>query len=106
MPRGDETTTRAVSTALAQRAGKVLPWKAFRDAVGGAPQAGFAELLDASSRWPCELHAAGTVRLGHCRLQASLSLAKSYPIPPGARPVSRPVPPLTHFAHRQRNHRP
>jgi hypothetical protein len=58
-----ETTALAVSTALSQKAGKVLPWKTVRDAVGGSLQARFAELVDGSAKWPCELHAAGTVRL-------------------------------------------
>ncbi len=31
--------------------------------VGGAIQARFAELVDSLARWPCEMHAAGTVRL-------------------------------------------
>jgi hypothetical protein len=58
-----ETTALAVSTALSQKAGKVLPWKTVRDVVGGSLQARFAELADGSASWPCELHAAGTVRL-------------------------------------------
>lgn len=58
-----ETTALAISMALSQKAGKVLPWKTVRDAVGGALQARFVELIDASTKWPCEMHAAGTVRL-------------------------------------------
>jgi hypothetical protein len=58
-----ETTALAVSSALSQKAGKVLPWKTLRDADGGALQARFAGLVDGSSKWPCEMHAAGTVRL-------------------------------------------
>jgi hypothetical protein len=58
-----ETTALALSSALSQKAGKVLPWKAVRDAIGGSLQARFAELIDGSAKWPCEMHAAGTVRL-------------------------------------------
>ena len=58
-----ETTVLAISSALSQKVGKVLPWKTVRDAVGGSLQARFAELVDDSVKWPCEIHAAGTVRL-------------------------------------------
>jgi hypothetical protein len=59
----EETTALAISTVLSQKAGKVLPWKTVRDAVGAALQARFAELVEGSAKWPCEMHAAGTVRL-------------------------------------------
>ena len=58
-----ETTALAVSAALSQKTGKVLPWKTVRDAISGSLQARFAELIDGSVKWPCEMHAAGTVRL-------------------------------------------
>lgn len=61
--KDNETTALAVSSALSQKAGSVLPWKTVRDAIGGALQARFAELADGSAKWPCEVHAAGTVRL-------------------------------------------
>ncbi len=58
-----ETTALAVASALSHKAGKVLPWKTIRDVVGGSLQARFVELVDSTTKWPCELHAAGTVRL-------------------------------------------
>jgi hypothetical protein len=61
--KGVETTALAVLSALSQKVGTVLPWKTVRDAVSGALSARFAELVDGSAKWPCEMHAAGTVRL-------------------------------------------
>lgn len=61
--KNGETTALAVTTALSQKAGTVLPWKTVRDAIGGALQARFTELAGGSSTWPCEMHAASTVRL-------------------------------------------
>lgn len=61
--KGGETTALAVSSSLSQKVGTVLPWKTVRDAIGGALSARFAELVDGSAKWPCEMHAAGTVRL-------------------------------------------
>lgn len=61
--KGAETTALAVSSSLSQKVGTVLPWKTVRDAIGGALSARFAELVDGSAKWPCEMHAAGTVRL-------------------------------------------
>jgi hypothetical protein len=58
-----ETTALAIATALSHRVGKTLPWKTFRDAISGSLQARFTELTDGSGKWPCELHAAGSVRL-------------------------------------------
>jgi hypothetical protein len=58
-----ETTALAISTALTQKAGKTLPWKTVRDVISGALQARFTELADGSGNWPCELHAAGSIRL-------------------------------------------
>ncbi|GIW78771.1 MAG: hypothetical protein KatS3mg105_0578 [Gemmatales bacterium] len=59
----DETTALAVATALSQKVGKVLPWKTVRDAITGSLQARFIELVDGSTNWPCEFHAADSVRL-------------------------------------------
>jgi RecD/TraA family predicted helicase len=58
-----ETTALAVASALSHKAGQVLPWKTVRDAIAGTLQARFAELVDGSAKWPCEMHAAGAVRL-------------------------------------------
>jgi Protein of unknown function (DUF499) len=61
--KGGETTALAISSALSHKAGKVLPWKTVRDALGGSLQARFTELTEGSAKWPCEVHAAGTIRL-------------------------------------------
>jgi hypothetical protein len=59
----DETTALAVATALSQKVGKVLPWKTVRDVITGSLQARFTELVDGSAKWPCEFHAAQSIRL-------------------------------------------
>ncbi len=64
--QNDEATALAIATALSQKAGKVLPWKTVRDAISGSLQARFVELADGSARWPCEFHAAQSVRLKLC----------------------------------------
>jgi hypothetical protein len=61
--KDDETTTLAVATALSHRAGKVLPWKTVRDVITGSFQARFTELVDGSAKWPCEFHAAQSIRI-------------------------------------------
>jgi len=61
--KDDETTALAVATALSQKAGKVLPWKTVRDVITGSLQARFTELADGSVKWPCEYHAAQSIRL-------------------------------------------
>jgi len=61
--KDDETTALAVATALSQKAGKVLPWKTVRDVITGSLQARFTELVDGSVKWPCEYHAAQSIRL-------------------------------------------
>ncbi len=59
----EETTALAVATALSQKAGKVLPWKTVREVITGSLQARFTELVDSSANWPCEFHAAQSIRL-------------------------------------------
>jgi hypothetical protein len=59
----DETTALAVATTLSQRVGKVLPWKTVRDVITESLQARFTELVDSSAKWPCEFHAAQSIRL-------------------------------------------
>lgn len=59
----DETTALAVATGLSQKVGKVLPWKSVRDVITDSLQARFTELVDGSVKWPCEYHAAQTIRL-------------------------------------------
>ncbi len=61
--KDDEATALAVATGLSQKAGKVLPWKTVRDVITGSLQARFTELVDGSVKWPCEYHAAQTIRL-------------------------------------------
>jgi hypothetical protein len=61
--KDDETTALAVATALSQKAGKVLPWKTVRDVITGSLQARFTELVDGSAKWPCEFHAAQSIRI-------------------------------------------
>ncbi len=52
-----------MATALSQKVGKVLPWKTVRDVITGSLQARFTELVDGSGKWPCEFHAAQSIRL-------------------------------------------
>jgi hypothetical protein len=52
-----------VATGLSQKAGKTLPWKTVRDAITSSLQARFTELVDGSAAWPCEFHAAKSVRI-------------------------------------------
>lgn len=59
----DETTALAVATGLSQKAGRVLPWKTVREVITGSLQARFTELVDGSGTWPCEFHAAQSIRL-------------------------------------------
>ncbi|HUY90367.1 MAG TPA: DUF499 domain-containing protein [Pirellulales bacterium] len=61
--QGEETNALAIATALSHKAGKTLPWKTVRDAIGSSLQARFNELADNSAAWPCELHAAKSVRI-------------------------------------------
>jgi len=59
----DETNALAVATALSQKAGKTLPWKTVKDVIGASLQARFTELVDGAGTWPCEVHAAKSVKL-------------------------------------------
>jgi hypothetical protein len=61
--KDDEATALAIATALSQKAGKVLPWKTVRDVITASLQARFTELVDGSVKWPCEFHAAQTIRI-------------------------------------------
>ncbi len=60
---GEETNALAVATGLSQKAGKTLPWKTVRDAITSSLQARFTELVDGSAAWPCDFHAAKSVRI-------------------------------------------
>lgn len=57
------STALYIATALSMKAGKTLPWKTVRDAIGGALQARFLSMAEASGPWPCEYPAAQQVRL-------------------------------------------
>jgi len=59
---GDETNALAIATALSQKAGKTLPWKTVKDAIGASINR-FTLLADGSAPWPCDLPAAQTVKL-------------------------------------------
>ncbi len=60
--QGDATNALALSNALANRAGKALPWPLVRDAVDGALKA-FLELTVDSGAWPCEFPNAQHVKI-------------------------------------------
>ncbi|MEW5980195.1 MAG: DUF499 domain-containing protein [Acidobacteriota bacterium] len=60
----EQTTALAISSALSQKAGKVLPWKTVRDVITASLQARFIELIEGSDKWPCDFPAAQSVRLG------------------------------------------
>ena len=61
--QGEATTALALASGLSNKLGKTLPWKTIRDVVTGSLQARFVELSDGSGAWPCEFHAAQTVRI-------------------------------------------
>jgi hypothetical protein len=61
--QGEETNALAVATGLSQKAGNTLPWKTVRDAITSSLQARFMALADGSTAWPCEFHAAKSVRI-------------------------------------------
>src|SRR6202790_3028539 len=60
--KGGETTALSVATARSHKFGKVLPWT-IQDVIAGSMQARFTQLLDGSGKWPCEFHAAQSIRL-------------------------------------------
>jgi hypothetical protein len=53
----------SVSVALSHKAGRTLPWKTIRDAIGSALNARFLELDASSTPWPCELPGAQLLKL-------------------------------------------
>lgn len=60
--KGGVASGLSVATALSVKAGKTLPWKTVKDAIGSALQARFLELLPESQQWPCELASAQFVK--------------------------------------------
>jgi hypothetical protein len=68
---------------LAQKAGKTLPWFTVREAIEGALRTRMLEREPDSGPWPCDLPAAGAVRL-------KLAGAPPTVVVEPARPVVRP----------------
>jgi hypothetical protein len=60
--KGDTTNGLSVATCLSVKAGKILPWRTVRDALGAAMQARFLELAEGSAAWPCDFPVAQSVR--------------------------------------------
>ncbi len=60
------TTALAVSTALAKKVGKTLPWVTIREALNGALRARLLERTPASGPWPCDYVGAQAVQLQLC----------------------------------------
>jgi hypothetical protein len=52
----------SIATALSVKAGKTLPWKTIKDAIGAALQARFVKIEEGSQTWPCEFPSAGFVK--------------------------------------------
>jgi hypothetical protein len=50
---GNETSALALATALAQQAGRTLPWRLVSTAIDNALKSNFIELTSAPSTWPC-----------------------------------------------------
>ncbi len=61
--KGAVASGLSVATALSVKAGKTLPWKTVRDAIGGALQARFLELDAGSQAWPCDFPSAQFVKV-------------------------------------------
>ena len=59
----DETNALSIATTLSQKVGETLPWKTVKDVIGASLQARFVDLIDGSGQWPCEFHAAQSIRL-------------------------------------------
>ncbi len=59
----DETNALSIATALSQNVGETLPWKTVKDVIGAALQGRFVELIDGSGQWPCEFHAAQSMKI-------------------------------------------
>lgn len=60
--KNGKSTALTIATALSQQFGHTLPWKTVRDVIGGALK-GHLQLADDSGPWPCDLPAAGMVKL-------------------------------------------
>lgn len=60
---GEKTNALAIATALSQKAGKTLPWKAVKYVIDSSLHANFLQLAEESAPWPCDLPAAQTVKI-------------------------------------------
>lgn len=60
---GDTTSVTAIADALAQVAGKPLPWTSIRDTINGAINARLLERVPGSAPWPCDRTDAWAVTL-------------------------------------------
>jgi len=58
-----EATALSVATALSQKFGQTLPWKAVHDVITASINARFTELEPTSGSWPCEFPQAKTIKL-------------------------------------------
>jgi len=59
----DETNALSIATALSQKGGETLPWKTVKDVIGATLQGRFVEMIDGSGQWPCEFHAAQSIKI-------------------------------------------
>jgi hypothetical protein len=76
-------TAESILTALSKKHGEPLPWPMVRAAIDGAIRSRMLECSVNSGPWPCEVSAAGAVRL------------KITAISPGLPPILPPVVPVT-----------
>ncbi|HPB31072.1 MAG TPA: hypothetical protein PLB62_06415, partial [Candidatus Sumerlaeota bacterium] len=58
----EQSTGLSIATALSNRQGRTLPWKAVQDLLNSALNARFLELTGDSGAWPCDFSGAKTVR--------------------------------------------
>ena len=83
---GGETTAVAISAALSQKTGEILPWSIVREAIDGAIRARYLETTLDSGAWPCNLNGANAVKL---RVPAAAAEVPSQPpvqpVQPGVR---------------------
>lgn len=61
--RGQETTAIAISAALSQKVGKILPWVVVKEAIDGAIRSRYLETALDSAPWPCQLSGAQRVKI-------------------------------------------
>lgn len=59
----NETSALAITTALSQKSGCILPWKTVCDVITASINANFTRLVPTSGKWPCEYPSASTIKL-------------------------------------------